>query len=141
RVAIVKKRSPVAHALWLRRVLGVLELADDVVHAKTRDETLLRALSRTDASAVMPPLVPLSSRRAEKGEEDEPALLDLELAAIDHLIAAARAESMLLGRKRRLLLAARQRLLEASAALPIARAGVRERTRYLASEITRIDRL
>jgi hypothetical protein len=144
RVTIIKKRAPVAHALWLRRVVGVLDLADAAVTAERPDEALTRALALTDTSAVLPPLAPLQ-RRATKGEEPseagEPAVLDLELAAIDHLIAAARAESNLLGRKRRLLIAARQRLLETSAALPLVQSGVRERTHYLASEITRIDRL
>lgn len=144
RVSIIKKRAPVAHALWLRRVVGLLDLADAAVSADRPDEALTRAVRLTDTSAILPPLAPLQER-ASKDEETsgtgDPAVLDLELAAIDHLIAAARAESNLLGRKRRLLIAARQRLLETSAALPLVRNGVRERTHYLASEITRIDRL
>jgi hypothetical protein len=154
RVAIVRKRAPVAHALWLRRVLGVLGLAASAIElalAARPDETLARAAARTDASALLPPLVPLvplADRVEVAGGEpsaeaalSDPRLVDLELAAIDHLMAAARAETMVLGRKRRLLVAARQRLLEAAAALPLARDGVRKRTQYLAREITRLDRL
>ncbi|HSO33706.1 MAG TPA: vWA domain-containing protein, partial [Labilithrix sp.] len=68
-------------------------------------------------------------------------LVELELAAIDHLLAAARAEHSMLGRRRRLLLAARQRLLDVSAALPVDREGARARASFIAREIVRIDRL
>jgi hypothetical protein len=68
------------------------------------------------------------------------SVVELELAAIDRLLDAARAERSVLARKRRLLVAARQRLLEASAALPIEPAGTRARADYLAREIARIDR-
>ncbi|MBX3209987.1 MAG: hypothetical protein KF764_33465 [Labilithrix sp.] len=151
RVAIVKKATPVAHALWLRRVFGVLELAESAIAlavAGRPDPQLSRAAARIDESAPLPPLVPLSEHRtaldvpmSDHPDIEDARLVDLELAAIDHLMAAARAETIVLGRKRRLLVAARQRLLEVSAALPLARDGVRERTRYLAREITRIDRL
>jgi von Willebrand factor type A domain len=151
RVTVVKRRVPVAHALWLRRVFGVLELAGaaiDLALDGRPDTGLARAVSRTDASLVLPPLValrgdgsPLDVTVDDPPDVDDARLVDLELAAIDHLMAAARAETLVLGRKRRLLVAARQRLLEVSAALPLARDGVRRRTRYLAREITRIDRL
>ncbi len=130
RVAITRKRSPIAYVLWLRRVVGVLELAARAIELRAPEP----AITRADPSALLRPLVPLRN-------EEEPRLVDLELAAIDHLIAAARAEATVLGRKRRLLVAARQRLLEASAALPLGADGVRARTRYLAREITRLDRL
>ncbi|MBX3199600.1 MAG: VWA domain-containing protein [Labilithrix sp.] len=151
RVAIVRKRAPVAHALWLRRVHGLLELAEsaiDLAVAGQPDRGRARAAAQADDSALFPPLVPLRPERTaldipttDHPELDDARLVDLELAAIDHLMAAARAETIVLGRKRRLLVAARQRLLEAAAALPLARDGVRERTRYLGREITRIDRL
>ena len=144
RFAIVKKRAPVAHALWLRRVVAVLTLVE-IALANPADEVAARAARRTDESALLPPLVPLEkeTKRGEAASEDttDVRVLDLELAAIDHLIAAARAETAMLGRKRRLMFAARQRLLEASAALPLDRPGVKERTRWLAREIMRIDRL
>jgi len=151
RVAIVKKRAPVAHALWLRRVFGVLEIAEaaiDLALEKRPDEALARVVAKTDSSALLPPLVlrregrtPLEVPIDQHPDVEDARLVDLELAAIDHLMAAARAETLVLGRKRRLLVAARQRLLEASAALPLVREGVRERTGYIAREITRIDRL
>ncbi len=147
RVAIVKRRAPVAHAFWLRRVFGVLEIAEAAIELaleKRPDEALARVVARTDSSALLPPLILQRDGRApldQHPDVDDPRLVDLELAAIDHLMAAARAETLVLGRKRRLLVAARQRLLEASAALPLVREGVRERTGYIAREITRIDRL
>ncbi|MBX3216726.1 MAG: hypothetical protein KF850_32120, partial [Labilithrix sp.] len=135
RVAIVRKRAPVAHALWLRRVHGLLELAEsaiDLAAAGQPDRGRARAAAQSDDSALFPPLVPLRPERTaldvpttDHPEIDDARLVDLELAAIDHLMAAARAETIVLGRKRRLLVAARQRLLEAAAALPLARDGVR----------------
>ncbi len=151
RVAIVKRQSPVAHASWLQRVCGVLQIAEAAIElalAGAPDPGTSRAASRTDESVVFPPLVPLRGDGAgssldvpidDHPDIEDARLVDLELAAIDHLMAAARAETVVLGRKRRLLVAARQRLLEASAALPLARDGVRERTHYIAREITRID--
>ena len=50
-------------------------------------------------------------------------------------------EVEVLGRRRRLLEAARQMLLESSAAVPLDAAGVEARRQHIAGEITRIDRL
>jgi hypothetical protein len=132
RIAVIRKRSPTAHAAWLRRVVDVLSLAE----AGSREKF------RLDPTALLPPLVALDpTRESEPSEIDGVGVVDVELAAIDHLLAAARTETMLLGRRRRLLIAARQRLLDASAALPLERDGVRTRTAYIAREILRIDRL
>ncbi|MBX3226446.1 MAG: VWA domain-containing protein [Labilithrix sp.] len=142
RVTIVKKEAPIAHVLWLRRVVGVLALTREAVTAEDRDADVVYEALRTDPSVVLPPLAPLRIERPSKEEDGEDhRLVDLELATIDHLMTAARAESLMLGRRRRLLVAARQRLLEAAAALPLERGGVGMRARWLAQEITRIDRL
>lgn len=157
RVAIVRKRSPIAHAAWLRRVVGVLAIAHATVDLRRSGKEarqLARLAAHADPSALFAPLTPVqqtATTKQRQGEvfvslEDHPEvedvrLVDLELAAIDHLFAAARAETLVLGRRRRLLIAARQRLLEASAALPLDRSGVKARTRFVAREITRIDRL
>jgi len=53
RVAIVKKRAPVAHALWLRRVFGVLEIAEaaiDLALEKRPDEAPIPARSSRRSS-------------------------------------------------------------------------------------------
>lgn len=138
RVTIVRKQPPYAHVMWLRRVVSVFGLtaAAAAEHAPLE---AIRAATKGDPSLVLPPLSPLRDGSAKQIEDNR--LVDLELAAIDHLMAAARAETLVLGRRRRLLLAARQRLLEASAALPIERVGVSDRARWLAMEVTRIDRL
>lgn len=67
-------------------------------------------------------------------------LIELELAAIDHLLDASRAEADFLGRRRRLLEAARQLLLETSAALPLEAAGVEARRAHIAEQIVRLNR-
>lgn len=154
RVAIVRQSSPIAHAAWLRRVVGLLEIAHRALEVDDTNEAKVRAwgrmASRVDPSALSPPLVTVTAKAptaldlpsvAREVDADDVRLVDLELATIDHLFAAARAETLLLGRRRRLLIAARQRLLDAAAALPLDRAGIRERTAYVAKEITRLDRL
>jgi hypothetical protein len=151
RASIVGRCSRIAHASWLRRVHSVISLAEAAIEAATAgrpDPAITRAAACVDASALLPPLVPLREGASgmdvptqDHPDVEDARLVDLELAAIDHLLAAARAETTMLGRRRRLLVAARQRLLEASAALPLERKGVRDRTRWIASEITRIDRL
>jgi hypothetical protein len=138
RVTIVRKTPPTAHVMWLRRVVGVLGLARAASENDAPPEDV-RAATHSDPSVVLPPLSPLRDGSVQAIEESP--LVDLELASIDHLMAAARAESLILGRRRRLLLAARQRLLEASAALPLERNGVADRARWLALEITKVDRL
>ena len=178
RAAIVRRRAPVGHAAWLRRVWELLVHAEGALaalEAGSPDVDSLRRASRADIIGVLPPLG-LAASATEKGakaaakgaskkdgpakKEDEtpftvdiptrdrvPAadadvrIVELELAAIDHLLAAARAERSLLGRRRRLLLAARQRLLDVSAALPVDRAGAKVRASFVAREIVRIDRL
>lgn len=94
---------------------------------------------------------PPSPRASPPGEavpgEEPPAaavpderLIELELAAIDHLLDASRAEADFLGRRRRLLEAARQLLLETSAALPLETAGVEARRAHIAEQIVRLNR-
>ena len=137
RVTIVRKEPPFAHVMWLRRVVSVIGLAQAAA-AQNAPLDAIRAATKGDPTVILPPLAPL--RHGKAGIIEDNRLVDLELAAIDHLMAAARAESLVLSRRRRLLLAARQRLLEASAALPLERTGVGDRARWLATEITRIDR-
>ena len=68
-------------------------------------------------------------------------LVDLELASVDRLMEAADDESELLGRKRRLLEAARQTLLSVSATIPLDAGACGGRLEHLAQQIARIDRL
>jgi hypothetical protein len=172
RAAIVRRKAPVGHAAWLRRVWELLVSADRALtklEEGAPDADALRRTSGADLIGVLPPLglrVKAKNEDEEK-KEDETAdaertpiftadvatrdpvpaadadvrIVELELAAIDHLLAAARDERSMLGRRRRLLVAARQRLLDVSAALPLDREGARTRASFIAKEIVRIDRL
>jgi hypothetical protein len=73
--------------------------------------------------------------------ETDPRLLDLELAAVDRVLDAARAETHFLGRRRRLFEAARKLLLDAAAALPLDPAAAHARAQHVADEIVLINRL
>jgi hypothetical protein len=168
RAAIVRKRPPVGHAAWLRRVWELLVATERAVaslEAGSPDTDALRRAAGADVVDVLPPLglrantqegetesvnakrdppaftADIPTRDAVPASDDDVRIVELELAAIDHLLAAARAERSMLGRRRRLLLGARQRLLDVSAALPLEREGARTRASFIAREIVRIDRL
>ncbi len=163
RVAIMRNRPPVGHAAWLRRAWELLVHAERCLAGFQEgrpDDHARRLLAGTDIVQILPPLglraahAPDAKQDAELPFElDVPTrdplptadadvlVVQLELAAIDHLLRAARDEHSLLGRRRRLLIAARQRLLDVGAALPLERNGERTRASYIAREIVRIDRL
>ncbi len=160
RAAILRKRPSVAHAAWLRRAWELLVLSDRAMEARSDegDDAARRCAGAVDESALFLPLT-LAQPKPDKAPpadgmsgvvetRDElpesvvdARVVELELAAIDHLLAAARAERRVFSRRRRLLVAARQRLLEASAALPLDSGGARARADYVTREIARIDRL
>ena len=82
---------------------------------------------------------------AEEGAEDgtgeaDPRLVELELAAVDRVLDAARAETHFLGRRRRLFEAARKLLLDVSAALPLEEGAVHARAQHIADEIVLVNR-
>lgn len=158
RVAILRKRPPVAHAAWLRRAWELLVHVERVLASFERgapDTHEQRLALGTDAVRMLPPLTLRDETTiGNKPFELEVAVtprvpeavadlraVELELATLDHLLAAARDERRMLGRRRRLLVAARQRLLDVSAALPLAPEGERARASYIAQEIVRLDRL
>lgn len=150
KAAIVRGLPPVAHAAWARRVWEVL-----VSTAMGMDDPAVqRRVASVDRAAIAMPLALasdastdddvaafLDTTKERRVPESEARLVELELATIDHLLAAARAETNLLGRRRRLLFAARQHLLDAAAALPLDPNGVKARIDHLTREIARIDRL
>ena len=75
------------------------------------------------------------------GDADEdPRLVEIELAAVDRVLDAARAETHFLGRRRRLFEAARKLLLDASAALPVDGDAVHARAQHIADEIVLVNR-
>jgi hypothetical protein len=89
-----------------------------------------------DAASAAPP----TGASGDALDEADPRLVELELAAIDRVLDAARAETHFLGRRRRLFEAARKLLLDASAALPLDVAAVNARAQHIADEIVLANR-
>lgn len=146
RAVAVHGYVPTAHASWLSRALDTLHRVAALV--ELGPELSHRALGALDRSRVLPPLrvdearLDASEEAKERlGKPDVSRLLELQLAAIDHVMEAARGETSTLERRRRLLEGARRLLLDVSAALPLDVEGVREREQFLANEITKVDRL
>ena len=143
RATVVGQRTLMAYAAWLRRLYEVLVRA---LRAIEDGDDTAAALAGDASYAILPPLS-VQGRDADAKGKDKTVnaqsvrLVDLELAAVDHILAAAMTEVEVLGRRRRLLEAARQMLLESSAAVPLDEAGVEARRQHIAGEITRIDRL
>lgn len=156
RACVVSGRVPTSRAAWLRRLFEVIARAERAAREGAGDDAR-RAAAAIDPVMLAPPLAiatdpsakgegPASPEDAKEEEAEKPpvgpsALLDLELASIDHLLDAARSEAHFLGRKRRLLEAARRLLLDASAALPLDPEGVEARRRAIAEQIVRLDRV
>lgn len=149
RLAAVRKSPPVAYASWLRRSYELLVRAEGALSPVDAEESeeLSDLVACTDPVTLAPPLVPLAPREPASGENEpqndrsRDRVVLLELAAVDHLLQAARGEKEILARRRRLFEAARQVLLDASAALPLDPAAVAERKNAILIEITRLGRL
>lgn len=146
RACVVNGRIGTAQAAWLRRLFEVVVRA---VHALERgDPSHRRVVAATDPTRLLPPLAvrsepegaePVASSAPEPS--DDARLVELQLAAVDHMLDAARDERAFLARRRRLLESARQILLESAAAMPLDETGVEARREAIAREIVRIDRL
>lgn len=153
RATVINRRALVAHAGWLRRLYEVVVAADRAVQAAEDDARVLATVLRTDEASLLAPLAFGGARPTEDAPDDGPEetgsagvadptrVLEIQLDAIDHIMALAREERTLLGRRRRLLEAARQLLLDTSAALPLDPGAVAERSRSIAQHITRLNRL
>ncbi|MEM9453572.1 MAG: vWA domain-containing protein [Myxococcota bacterium] len=164
RATVVNRRPLLAHAAWLRRLYELIVNAERAV-ARAEDASALYLAATPDEALMLPPLAMGKARndvpeepdaggardRGAGGAKPEPKpepepqadpsrVLELQLDTIDHLIAAAREEDALLGRRRRLLDAARELLLETSAALALDQPGVHQRLENIARQITRINR-
>ncbi|MBI2393407.1 MAG: VWA domain-containing protein [Deltaproteobacteria bacterium] len=158
RACVVNGRIGTAHAAWLRRLFEVVVRA---VRALERgDPSLRRVVADTDPTRLLPPLEPKLAEAADAPRiepavvhpvgdatteaalepPDDARLVELQLAAVDHLLDAARDERAFLSRRRRLLEAARQVLLESAAAVPLDPQGLEARREAIAREIVRIDR-
>ncbi|MCX4241768.1 vWA domain-containing protein [Paraliomyxa miuraensis] len=155
RATVIRQRALLSYAAWLRRCYELLVVAERAVPGQGREEpdsdALILATLRDD-SMLVPPLAMGKARPGVEGgskadEDDEPEpladptrVLELRLDTIDHLMTAAREEDAMLGRRRRLLEAARQLLLETSAALALDEHGVQERLQAISRQITRLNR-
>ncbi|CAN5277152.1 hypothetical protein BH09MYX1_BH09MYX1_02790 [soil metagenome] len=145
-ITVIRKKPLVAYAAWLRRLFEVLVHASRFVAGEDGFETH-GEIAAARAPLVLPPLTVIANEETSPAKpkrvfDHQPTrLLELDLAAIDHVLAEATSGSEVLGRRRRLLETARQLLLDVSAALPLDEHGVEERRRHITGEITRIDRL
>ena len=127
RAKIVRETVPVAHLGWLLRMWEVVSLVEKAQHNEP-SSWHKRRLQALEQRSFTPPLLAVTEREA------------VLVGAIDPLIDAAEAEQDELGRRRRLLEAARSLLLDASAALNLGHEGVTARLRYLSRSITQLGR-
>ena len=130
RACVVHGRVPLAYASWLWRLYQVVRRVHDWLDTP-RDAFALRTMLAVPAPGVLAPLVATSAAND----------IVTPLVAIDPLLQAARDETELLGRRRRLLEAARTLLLDASAAVNVDEEGREARANTIAAEIARLDRL
>ena len=148
RAAVAHRYVPTAHASWLARVLDILR----AFAAEEGEAVSKRTLSGLDQARALPPLS-IDAKILQEGVDgvtapmlesevaDHARLFELQLAAIDHIAEAARAETGFLERRRRLLEGARRLLLDTAAAVPLEQTGRRARERWISDQITQIDRL
>jgi hypothetical protein len=127
--SFVHGRLPDGHLDRLWRLYQVAFRALEWV-ADPEGRPLLRELIFADARCALSPLTTASSHGDPR-----------PIHGVDALIAAANAETRSIGRQRRLLEAARQQLLDASAAVRLDPTAERARSILLARRIARLDRL
>jgi hypothetical protein len=141
RACVVNDQPMVTHGAWLRRMYEILVRSERAIEQQDADAR--RMVAKTEPVRLLLPLKVDAKADDDEKTTDASArrLVDLELASVDRLIEAADAETELLGRKRRLLEAARQTLLSASATMPLDDAACGGRLEHLAQQIARIDRL
>ena len=141
RACVVNEQPMVTHGAWLRRMYEILVRARRAIEEE--DVNARQMIAKTQAVRLLMPLTVHAKKDDEDGSADASSrrLVELELASVDRLIEAADAETELLGRKRRLLEAARQTLLSASATIPLDGDACGGRLEHFAQQISRIDRL
>ncbi len=143
RACVVNDLPMVTHGAWLRRMYEIIVRSRRAI--EEYDFKALAVVAGTETARILPPLaVRHDKNKPHDGESADATarrLVELELASVDRLLEAADAENEVLGRQRRLLEAARQTLLDASATMPLDERGASERLEYLAQRIARIDRL
>ncbi len=131
RACVIEGRAPMHYVAWLERLHRLLSSFMAQRHAEQHDAVGVRSFAHLDPTLLLRPLE-LSTRDGQQKHS---------VGQIDVLLDAARAETSLLGRRRRLLEAARQALLDADAALELREQGVAERLQRIARDVIDIDRL
>lgn len=152
RASVINRRVLLPQAAWLRRLHDLLARAWRL-HEDAASHQERHLLAEADLIAVLPPLAvrhapddpstpdrPGNSATTPLSADASP-LVDLQLALVDRLVEAARAEGEFLERRRRLLEGARRALLDAATAMPLEVDGVELRQRYIAAQISRLDRI
>lgn len=137
RRAVVRGSAPPSLIAWVRDAHRVLARVAGV-DPDRRDPVAMRRAAGADPVTALPPL------RARPDADEDPATtraVALQLGAVDHLLRSSRAGGLPLGHRRRLLEAARQVLLDVSAAVDLDPAGLEARRARIAAEIVRLDRV
>jgi hypothetical protein len=127
RAARLTRRTPMAELNWLWRLYQIVYRAEQLIGAAPEPWTRQALAGLVDHHEL---------RSLAAGPEGAPPPV-----AIDPMIDAARHEFRRLGRKRRLLEAARQLLVEAAAAGTVDPAGAGSRRLAISKELARLDRL
>lgn len=139
RLTIVQQQPLIRHAAWLRRLHDFVEGSARAIENRM-DPLAPRLAAGRDELGVLPPLVARTKKESDEDGVPPARAQELQLAAIDHLLAEADDEAHTLGRRRRLLEAARQVLLETAAAIDVDHQGTQARANHIQREVTRIDR-
>ena len=133
RACIADGKPPAAHLLWLWRVYGVVACAAQAIEDGDREG--YRVAGARDPRILVEPLTTTAPVDAEGRERIAP------IALVDALLDTARAEPDHLGRRRRLVEAARHALLEASVAVDLDEDAALARREWMAREIQAINAL
>jgi hypothetical protein len=127
RAQVVYGRIPPAYAGWLERQWQIVERSTSVGSAREASWNV-RWLGQVAAHDWQPPLMARGAGAA------------VHVGSIDPLIRAAEAELQDLGRRRRLLEAARELLLDAGAALRLEPQAIALRQQHIGRSIAQLDR-
>lgn len=146
RATVINQRVLVSYVAWLRRCYELL-----VIAIRELSGELHSLIGQRDQGLLLPPMTMAKARPVPEAAPEEPQeqqgptpdvnrVMELQLDTIDHLMSAARQDDALLGRRRRLLHAARQLLLESYAALRLDEEAVQSRLQNISQQITMMNR-
>ncbi len=128
RACVVHDEVPSAYLTWMWRLYGVLTRASELLETRSGEAAV--GFAGASALRVLPPLT------SQTPDDEAP----MRVGQVDALLEAALSESELIGRRRRLLEAARELLLDTSTAVTLDPEQARARYDYIAQQITRMNR-